>query len=179
MPGDDNMWEEACTDMLRDLWGKGWSATQIAAHMSREFRTSYTRNAIVGKVHRLRKKGIAGFEERKRGRPAGPQPRKTPVPRTVKLARLAPPPQPVIAPEPEPVAAPPLEAVIPSESLTLFELTPRTCRWPLGGPKDPATHFCGAPKDLNTPYCPTHEARAWQPNSSVSARRRAREAAGT
>lgn len=46
-------WPVEATDMLCELWKSGLSCKQIAAEINRTFKTSYTRNAIIGKGQRL------------------------------------------------------------------------------------------------------------------------------
>lgn len=36
---------------------------------------------------------------------------------------------------------------------TLFELRSGQCRFPIGGPAEPARFFCGAPTQPGKPYC--------------------------
>lgn len=46
--------------------------------------------------------------------------------------------------------------------LTLADLGPDQCCWPLGGPKEPAKEFCGEPVVNGKSYCQVHQARAYQ-----------------
>jgi GcrA cell cycle regulator len=46
---------------------------------------------------------------------------------------------------------------------TLANLEQSDCRWPIGDPKAPDFHFCGAPKLPGRPYCQTHWQMAFQP----------------
>ena len=48
-----------------------------------------------------------------------------------------------------------------SEGVTLVDLNMRTCRWPIGDPKDPDFHFCGKEAELGKPYCEEHLAQAF------------------
>ncbi len=48
--------------------------------------------------------------------------------------------------------------------LSLFELTDKTCRWPIGEPGSDKFHFCGEPGadlELDQPYCAQHRQRAY------------------
>jgi hypothetical protein len=47
---------------------------------------------------------------------------------------------------------------------TLVELEHRDCRWPIGEPRHPDFHFCGAPQMEGRPYCEHHWAMAFQPS---------------
>jgi GcrA cell cycle regulator len=52
---------------------------------------------------------------------------------------------------------------------TLANLEQNDCRWPIGDPKDPAFHFCGAQKLAGRPYCQAHWQMAFQPSRSRGA----------
>ena len=52
---------------------------------------------------------------------------------------------------------------------TLAALEQNDCRWPIGDPKDPAFHFCGARKLDGRPYCQAHWQMAFQPARSREA----------
>jgi GcrA cell cycle regulator len=45
---------------------------------------------------------------------------------------------------------------------TFFELENHHCRWPLGGPTEPAKFFCGAPRLVGRSYCLVHYEIAWR-----------------
>ena len=161
-----NAWTEERVERLKKLWIDGLSASQIAAELGE----GVTRNAVIGKVHRL---GLSG-----RGKPAGsgtPRPRKT-APRapsapttldafrrrgaTVLAAARAPQPEPEPAFEPLPEE----EVVIPmSERVTIMELRDSMCRWPLGDPSSPDFRFCGLRSHTSAPYCGYHARIAYQP----------------
>lgn len=135
MTGSNNgAWPIADVDRLKDLWGRGWSAASIAEDMPR-----YTRNGIIGKIHRLkltRAPTGAAVERRVRPGPVAAKPR-------VKA----------------PIVEPMIEAPAPLNGLSLFDLTNTTCRWPIGIVGSPDFHFCGAGgADLiaSRPYCREH-----------------------
>jgi GcrA cell cycle regulator len=52
---------------------------------------------------------------------------------------------------------------------TLATLEQNDCRWPIGDPRDPAFHFCGAHKLAGRPYCQAHWKMAFQPSRSRQA----------
>jgi hypothetical protein len=58
----------------------------------------------------------------------------------------------------------------PVQQKTLANLEQNDCRWPIGDPKDPAFHFCGARKLDGRPYCQAHWQMAFQPSGSRAAR---------
>ncbi len=163
-------WTDDRVEMLKTLWAEGLSASQIANRLG-----GATRNAVIGKVHRL---GLSG-----RGRPANtsrpkPAKRKPSLPRTPQKplpvagnAALKPAVEakPVVHVEPAP--APVHIVKTPSkERRTILTLTEQTCKWPIGNPGEEDFHFCGAEKASGgIPYCAKHAAIAYQP---VDSRRR-------
>jgi GcrA cell cycle regulator len=151
-------WTEARIERLKQLWADGLSASQIAGLMG-----GVTRNAVIGKVHRL---GLSGRATVSRLHPArryvrvSPIPVRTPAPpaRTTGEAR----PQ---APMP---LAPAGAGPSPSGRIDLASLADGACRWPLGDPKQPDFHFCGSHAN-GAVYCEHHARIAYQ----ETARRRA------
>src|SRR5690606_38197496 len=66
MSDQSNTWSDERVELLRKLWTEGLSASQIAAELG-----GVTRNAVIGKVHRL---GLSG--RAKSATPAASRPRK-------------------------------------------------------------------------------------------------------
>ena len=136
------MWTDARVEILKDSWRDGLSASQIAEKLG-----EITRNAVIGKVHRL---GLAG-------RSAGSKPdqRRTPrAPRDTIFLRPKPRKLPYAAVTPIPDAAP------AALKLSIQKLTPRTCHWPVGDPLDADFGFCGCGIQERTVYCSYHDAVA-------------------
>jgi GcrA cell cycle regulator len=121
-----NTWTEAADAVLRRLWADGATSGEIAAHFRK------TRNAIIGRVHRLhlppRPSPIPGHV------PAKPKPVAPPPPPPVIVAPVAPPPRPA------PV---------------------RACQYPHGDPGEPGFHYCGEPVWRGV-YCRACFARCYQ-----------------
>ena len=46
----------------------------------------------------------------------------------------------------------------------LLDLEKGDCRWPIGEPRHPDFHFCGAPQFVDRPYCELHWRMAFQPS---------------
>jgi GcrA cell cycle regulator len=136
-------------DRLKELWADGASASDIA----REFGT--TRNAVLGKVHRM---GLSGrVVPRRTVSQRKPSPRLRPILRygNTALGRL------YLVPAP---AQPFQELDIPlAERKTVPTLEDKDCRWPIGDPQHPDFHFCGRPKIAGLPYCDHHSRVAFQP----------------
>ena len=145
-------WTDERVELLKKLWQDGLSASQIAKQLG-----GVTRNAVIGKVHRL---GLSG-----RATPSKPQ-------RTVfKAPRPARPVTPAIA-APRRIA----EAV-PQQSApvryiderpgtaTVLTLGAHMCKWPIGDPSLDSFTFCGRRSDEG-PYCDEHASVAYQPVQS-------------
>lgn len=163
------MWTDERVELLKKLWGEGQSASQIAAELG-----GITRNAVIGKVHRL---GLSG--RAKSPSSTAPRPRKPRAPgHMMRLPRpamrgntaLAPMYEAELEPEPELV-----ENVIPmGQRCTLLELNESKCRWPIGDPGTPEFFFCGGAPAEGVPYCSYHSRVAYQPAVARRDRRVAR-----
>jgi GcrA cell cycle regulator len=160
-------WTDERVELLRKLWLDGLSASQIAAELA----NGITRNAVIGKVHRL---GLSGRVKAPNAEPsAAPRPKpsvqtKPAAPRPIApivmgSSALAIKPRPTPAPAPAP--APRDNVVIPlSERVTIMELRESMCRWPLGDPTNAEFRFCGSrTAEAGAPYCATHAQLAYQP----------------
>ncbi len=152
-------WTDERVELLKKLWADGLSASQIAAELG-----SITRNAVIGKVHRL---GLSG--RAKSPSSASPRPRK---PRAHPMLRVSRPSmrgntalahafEYDLDPEPDLV-----DNVIPiGQRRTILELTEETCRWPIGDPGTTDFFFCGGQTATGLPYCGFHSRVAYQPAS--------------
>ncbi|MCM2561510.1 GcrA cell cycle regulator [Lutimaribacter sp. EGI FJ00015] len=93
-------WTDERVELLKKLWGEGQSASQIAKELG-----GVTRNAVIGKVHRLglsnRSGGGAAAASKAEAKPA-PEPKAKPAPKAAKKPAE---PAPAPAPEPEAPAA--------------------------------------------------------------------------
>jgi GcrA cell cycle regulator len=163
-------WNDERVDALKKLWADGLSASQIAGRLG-----GVTRNAVIGKVHRL---GLAG-----RATTSRMKSHRMPRVRTARAAKnLMRGQRPAVGNpafrnlfgESEPYVPPAEEVVIPlNERKYIQTLTESCCRWPIGDPQQPDFHFCGKSKVPGLPYCEVHARRAFQP---PQARRRERDA---
>jgi GcrA cell cycle regulator len=149
-------WTEERVELLKKLWAEGLSASQIAARLG-----GVTRNAVIGKVHRL---GLSG--RAKSPASAAPRARK---PRThiMRVGRPAMRGNTALALAFEMAEEPEVELVenvIPiGQRRTLLELTEDTCRWPIGDPASADFFFCGGKPVTGVPYCHFHSRVAYQP----------------
>jgi GcrA cell cycle regulator len=169
-------WTDERVELLRQLWLDGRSASQISAELG----LGITRNAVIGKVHRL---GLSG--RAKSTSPAAPRVRQRPAPT----------PRAPMASRPSgggghavrgntalafsidtAIEARPQfheDVVVPmSLRVTIVELKEAMCRWPLGDPTTPEFRYCGIQSTGTAPYCVHHGRMAYQP---VQDRRRERE----
>lgn len=180
-------WTDEHAELAKKLWADGLSASQISARLWVAFRASYSRNAVIGKLHRL---GLSGGVVGRRStvsQSLGHINAKASVgqrakARTLKLAgsgtvfeeaeahapRLAPPPAATWAP---------LDGV---EPVPLSGLRHTHCRWPLELADATEPMSCGALK-IGGAYCPTHAAMAspkvnanWTPAMREAAAHRVR-----
>lgn len=152
-------WTEDRVEMLKKLWTEGLSASQIAKEMG-----GVTRNAVIGKVHRLGLSGRATPSRPPRPRPkAAPRPRAQPKPAATTAAAPAAP-APVAKEAPEPIVLEPKK--LPNgEFATVLTLTNQLCKWPIGDPAKPGFKFCGRKSKEASPYCEHHAAMAYQPQT--------------
>jgi len=144
-------WTDERVATLKKLWLEGLSASQIAKQLG-----GVTRNAVIGKVHRLGLSGRATPSQPTRSTfkaPRAPRPVSShPAPRRIE-AHAPPVPRPVIYDE-----AP--------GSATVLTLGAHMCKWPIGDPSSDSFTFCGRVSDKDGPYCVQHAAVAYQPQQS-------------
>lgn len=164
-------WTDDRVELLKRLWAEGLSASQIAGELG-----NVTRNAVIGKVHRL---GLSG-----RAKPARSAPVRARRPRNPARGgasgyatlgntalKVEADPAPAARPAPAPVA----ELVVPrEEGKSILELTEQTCKWPIGDPGTDDFYFCGRRAETGMPYCAHHARVAYQP---LQDRRREKRAA--
>ncbi|HEY8566523.1 MAG TPA: GcrA family cell cycle regulator [Beijerinckiaceae bacterium] len=162
-------WTDDRVEVLKRLWNEGLSASQIAAELG-----GVSRNAVIGKVHRL---GLSG-----RGKAPAPGPgadhaaAARPKPKAMPRPPSAPTPVQAADPEPDDLDVEPatimppqiagqteLPALATSERVTIMELRESMCRWPLGDPTKPDFGFCGGRAITGLPYCSHHAQIAYQP----------------
>ena len=160
-------WTDERVELLKKFWAEGLSASQIAGRLG-----GVTRNAVIGKVHRL---GLSGRATTTRIKTIRTRPRSATNKRASKSrfsssgnsALRA-----LYHPEAEPFTPSEEELVIPpAERKCIQTLTESSCRWPIGDPQNSEFHFCGKKKVSGLPYCEFHARRAFQPPNT---RRRSR-----
>ncbi len=159
-------WTDERINTLKKMWKEGKSAAEIAKTLGK----GVTRNAVIGKAHRM---GLSGR----------PSPIKKPVaPKKEAAPKVTKAVAPKAAAPAKKVAAPAAKAIVPTREVeelrklesaavqigggvALIDLTERMCKWPIGDPKDADFSFCGRGIRVGTPYCPEHAAMAYQTSS--------------
>ena len=138
-------WTEEKVAKLKELWGKGSTASQIA-----EIIGGISRNAVIGKAHRLNlsskiktrnASSIQNYDnnseennsKQKRGRKS-------------KFKSL------IIEKDFE-----------PENPKKLEELDESSCKWPIGHPEEERFYFCGRSSLKDFSYCKLHLLYAYQP----------------
>ncbi|MBV7377792.1 GcrA family cell cycle regulator [Maritimibacter dapengensis] len=190
-------WTDERVETLKKMWGEGQSASQIAKELG-----GVTRNAVIGKVHRLGLSNRAGGgtttakaapKEKAKPAPKKAAPKKAPAkaekaddkPDAAPAVKPATPARKAIIPAGQPLPPQPSANEISPEALAkvseieksakklgLLELTERTCKWPIGDPATEDFWFCGLPVQAGKPYCEAHVGVAFQPMSSRRDRKR-------
>ena len=174
-------WTDERVELLKKLWLEGLSASQIAGVLGE----GVTRNAVIGKVHRLKLTGRA-----KPASSSAPRPRATPRPQAPRRVPAGASPRPASSgiasmmksrsASPAPMmgaTALKIEAVVETDAyaapqaqelyipedqrLSLLQLNEHTCKWPIGDPLTPDFYFCGQHSDEGKPYCDFHSRRAY------------------
>ena len=138
-------WTPEKVQKLRELWTKGHTASEISGMLGET-----TRNAVIGKAHRLNleerapSKGKSSSEKKSVN---SSQPKiKGSASRKSKFNSIL------------------LDKNFESENPTSLEhLTDQTCKWPSGHPDEENFYFCGRKPVDNFPYCKLHVLYAFQP----------------
>ena len=138
-------WTEEKVTKLKELWGKGNTASQIA-----EIIGGISRNAVIGKAHRLNlsakiktrtatsKQNFENSLEDKNNKS-----KKSP---RIKFRSL------IIEKDFE-----------PENPKQLEELDENSCKWPIGHPDEKSFYFCGRSSLKDFSYCKLHVLYAYQP----------------
>lgn len=151
-------WTFERDELLRKLWADGLSGSQIATRLG-----GVTRNAVIGKVHRLglparaaRKNRI--YTPRRRAVSSLFRPTRTQLPQK---RATAPRPTKSVARKESLAIMASLPEIPAALRVDLLDLRDHMCRWPIGDPKDESFHFCGRYKN-GGPYCGPHSNVAFQ-----------------
>ncbi len=138
-------WTEEKVGKLKELWGKGNTASQIA-----EILGGVSRNAVIGKAHRLNLSGKIftkkGSSNQTKDKIKNLQSSKKT--RRGKFKSL------VIEKDFE-----------PENPKQLEELDENSCKWPIGHPNEEDFYFCGRTSLKDFSYCKLHLLYAFQPKN--------------
>lgn len=140
-------WNEEKVAKLKELWGKGKTASQIA-----EIIGGISRNAVIGKAHRL------NLSSKIKARSATPNQsfKDNPEENSFKKKRGR---------------KSKFQSLIieknfePENPKQLEELTEDVCKWPIGHPNEDSFYFCGRSSLKDFSYCKLHILYAFQPKN--------------
>ena len=140
-------WTNEKVEKLKNLWSKGHTASQIA-----EMLGDTTRNAVIGKAHRLnlearapsKSTGVSSSKENK--------PLRRGLAPTSRKAKF----QSILLDK----------SFEPENPKSLENLTDETCKWPIGHPNEEKFYFCGRKSEGDFPYCKLHVLYAFQPKGT-------------
>ena len=139
-------WTDEKVEKLKELWKKGHTASQIAEALG-----DTTRNAVIGKAHRLNLEARAPSKQSSSSSSSKtdlkPSKRANqPMSRRSKFQSIL------------------LDKNFEPENPTSLEnLTEKTCKWPIGHPDEESFYFCGRTPEAEFPYCKLHILYAFQP----------------
>jgi GcrA cell cycle regulator len=133
-------WTEETISLLRSFWEEGLPTAEIGR------RLGITKNAVIGKAHRL---------------VLPPRPSPIPAMRAAEATESGHSPAPPLVRKTSPSAPrAPLSRGLPPQRETApqppFFRRAQCCCWPLGEPGKPGFHFCDAPALPTKPYCAAH-----------------------
>ena len=138
-------WNEEKVEKLKELWGKGSTASQIA-----EIIGGISRNAVIGKAHRLnlssKIKTRNASSSQNFDNSSEENSSKQRKGRKSKFQSL------IIEKDFE-----------PENPKKLEELDENSCKWPIGHPEEQSFYFCGRSSLKDFSYCKLHLLYAYQP----------------
>ena len=140
-------WDLEKEEKLKKLWGKGKTASEIA-----EIIGGMTRNAVIGKAHRLNlsaKSTSVNFKKSKETKSHSknyPNNKKPSFKNRFKSILLD-------------------KDFEPENPKSLEDLTDATCKWPIGHPNEEEFYFCGRSSITGFSYCKLHVLYAFQPKN--------------
>ena len=138
-------WDEEKVGKLKELWGKGNTASQIA-----EIIGGLSRNAVIGKAHRLnlssKIKVRSSASSQNFDNSSEENSSKQRRGRKSKFQSL------IIEKDFE-----------PENPKKLEELDESSCKWPVGHPEEESFYFCGRSSLKDFSYCKLHLLYAYQP----------------
>jgi GcrA cell cycle regulator len=156
MPAFERTWTAERIELLKNCFEAGLTCRQIAAQIG------VSRNAVIGKISRLKLTRDTDGETPARRAPRGPAKgrslRATPRQQYELLQAVY-------------EDAAPAEPIPGEHACSLLELDEERCRWPFSSPGAEDFRFCGNRSIHGLPYCAGHARLAYQPGSSRRAAR--------
>ena len=140
-------WTEEKVQKLKELWSKGHTASQIAEALG-----DTTRNAVIGKAHRLDLEARAPSKQSGQSSNSNSKPIRRGSAPTSRKAKF----QSILLDK----------NFEPENPKALEDLTDQTCKWPIGHPNEEKFYFCGRKPEGEFPYCKLHVLYAFQPKGS-------------
>ena len=141
-------WTEEREQRLKDLWKKGYTASQIAEMLGE----GTTRNAVIGKAHRLKLAARVVSKHskspKKQAATSGLNKQEGHISRKSRFKSL--------------LLDKNFEVENPKK---LEELSDKNCRWPIGHPDEENFYFCGRNPVEGFSYCKLHVLYAFQPKN--------------
>ena len=138
-------WTPEKVEKLKELWGKGNTASEIAQILG-----GVTRNAVIGKAHRLNLSGKIQTKKRSSSLATSNSDNENEISRKNfrrgKFKSL------IIEKDFE-----------PENPKQLEELDENSCKWPIGHPDEKSFYFCGRSSLKDFSYCKLHLLYAYQP----------------
>src|SRR5271157_3383644 len=156
-PSTGDTWTDVTIDELRALWSDGHSTAEIGR------RLGVSKNAVVGKAHRLDLPSRPSPIRNGGSRTPRPVPRPT-VPKLADIMPIKGPEQthPVRPTAPEPAFPPHRQLTAPPSAPRPAATATRSCCWPLGQPGTAGFRFCADDAMAGKPYCETHCSLAYR-----------------
>lgn len=149
-------WNDRRVELLKTLWADDRSCSEIAGVLG----GGLTRNAVIGKVHRL---GLSGRPRT----PSSPAKRRVRKPRgerrmVQRIANHGTRFDVTEVMEGEPLPEETGLDIPLAQRCTLLDLDSNKCKWPIGDPATPEFFFCGGKAAGEGPYCGYHSRVAYQ-----------------
>ena len=139
-------WTHERIEKLKKLWNEGLTASRIASELG-----DITRNAVIGKAHRL---GLSGrMQSKSQTSSISIVRKKKNSPYNKKIIEIT------------------TDVSEPMNPTSFLKIKDGMCRWPLGEPGEESFKFCGRGTGEHV-YCKEHKKMAFQPLTSIRNRKK-------